>query len=184
MTATTASGDPYAFELVPNPLADRAAPYGVAETAVLNDAAFAEARAAISAWPGYAPTPLHALPGLATEIGVAAIHYKDEGGRFGLGSFKALGGAYAVAQLLRREVASRKGIAMPSMDDILAGAHADVVSGITVCCATDGNHGRSAPSRRLNCAATAAAMPPTPVCRKMWVGAWPIWSAASAAMIS
>ena len=154
MTTQTASGDPYAFELVMNPLADRAAPYGAAESAVLNDTAFAEARAAISAWPGYAPTPLHALPGLAREIGVAAIHYKDEGGRFGLGSFKALGGAYAVAQLLRREVASRKGIAMPSMDDILAGAHADVVSGITVCCATDGNHGRSVAwgARTFGCA--------------------------------
>lgn len=36
-------------------------------------------------------TPLVALPGLANEIGVAAIHVKDEGHRLGLGSFKALG---------------------------------------------------------------------------------------------
>ena len=131
-----------AFELVPNPLADRAAPYGEAESAVLNDAAFAAARAAISAWPGYAPTPLLALPDLAAEAGVGAIHYKDEGSRFGLGSFKALGGAYAVARLLSRKVAEAKG-SEPPMEEILSGAHRDVVSGITVCCATDGNHGRS-----------------------------------------
>jgi diaminopropionate ammonia-lyase len=131
-----------AFELVPNSLADRTAPYGEAESAVLNDAAFAAARAAISAWPGYAPTPLHALPGLAAEAGVGAIHYKDEGTRFGLGSFKALGGAYAVARLLSRKVAEIKS-SEPTMEEILSGAHRDVVSGITVCCATDGNHGRS-----------------------------------------
>ncbi|HUF86304.1 MAG TPA: diaminopropionate ammonia-lyase [Thermohalobaculum sp.] len=132
----------FAFELASNPLADRAAPFGEVESAVLNDAAFAEARAAITAWPGYAPTPLHALPGLAAEAGVAAVHMKDEGGRFGLGSFKALGGAYAVARLLRREVTAARG-AEPPMREILEGAHADVVSRITVCCATDGNHGRS-----------------------------------------
>ena len=40
----------------------------------------------------HAPTPLHALPALAAELGVGAIHIKDEGFRLGLGSFKALGG--------------------------------------------------------------------------------------------
>ncbi|RVA85998.1 diaminopropionate ammonia-lyase, partial [Mesorhizobium sp. M7A.F.Ca.US.006.04.2.1] len=36
-------------------------------------------------------TPLHALPALASEFGLGAIHIKDEGFRLGLGSFKALG---------------------------------------------------------------------------------------------
>jgi diaminopropionate ammonia-lyase len=142
-TMRNAADGAYAFELVLNPLADRSAPYGAAEAAVLNDAALAAARTSITAWPGYAPTPLYGLPGLAASAGAAAIYYKDEGGRFGLGSFKALGGAYAVAQLLRREVAARNGIEAPAMEDILSGAHADTVSAITVCCATDGNHGRS-----------------------------------------
>jgi diaminopropionate ammonia-lyase len=133
----------YSFEVVVNPLADRAAPYGAVEAAVLNDRAFAAARETITAWPGYTRTPLCSLPGLAAANGVATIHYKDEAGRFGLGSFKALGGAYAVAQLLRREVATRKGIEAPAMEEILSGVHADAVSAITVCCATDGNHGRS-----------------------------------------
>jgi diaminopropionate ammonia-lyase len=94
--------------------------YGAREAAVLDEPGFAAARAAITAWPGYTPTPLLALPGLAAAMGVAGIHLKDESGRFGLKSFKALGGAYAV----QRQVA-------------LHGP------GITVTCATDGNHGRS-----------------------------------------
>src|ERR1700677_3950169 len=48
---------------------------------------------------GHAPTPLVALPALAHELGVGSIHIKDEGQRLGLGSFKALGGAYAVIRL-------------------------------------------------------------------------------------
>ncbi|EPX76577.1 diaminopropionate ammonia-lyase [Salipiger mucosus] len=129
-------------ELISNPHFDPAAPYGEAQQAVLNDAAFDTAKATISAWPGYAPTPLRSLPGLAAEAGVAALHYKDEGSRFGLGSFKALGGAYAVLRLLVRTIEAKKGVAA-TVAQILAGDHDDVVRGITVCCATDGNHGRS-----------------------------------------
>lgn len=130
-------------ELLLNAHFDPVMSYGPKQAAVLNDAAFETARATISGWDGYAPTPLVSLPGLAAQAGVAAVHFKDEGGRFGLGSFKALGGAYAVLRLLAREVARIKGIAEPSGEEIVSGAHADVVSGITVCCATDGNHGRS-----------------------------------------
>ncbi|SFB74342.1 diaminopropionate ammonia-lyase [Tropicimonas isoalkanivorans] len=130
-------------EVVFNRHFDPHAPYDATQAAVLSDAGFSTAHRTISAWPGYAPTPLLALPGIAAEAGVATLHYKDEGGRFGLGSFKALGGAYAVLRLLAREIATRKGIDEPSVDDILDGTHADVISDVTVCCATDGNHGRS-----------------------------------------
>jgi diaminopropionate ammonia-lyase len=130
-------------ELVPNKYYNACAPYGAEQEAVLNDAAFALAQKTITAWPGYAPTPLHDLPALAREAGIASLRYKDESTRFGLGSFKALGGAYAVLRLLTREIAKRKGIAEPDVADILAGTHVDVLSQITVCCATDGNHGRS-----------------------------------------
>lgn len=91
--------------------------------------------------PGYAPTPLVALSDLADQLGLAAIHYKDESGRFGLGSFKALGGAYAVARVIMRR-AEAAGVAL-AMDDIVAGQARAITEGITVCCATDGNHGRS-----------------------------------------
>lgn len=127
---------------VANPSADKAAPWTAAQDAILNDRAFAEARQIIVAWPGYAPSPLLHLSGLAAEMGVAEIAYKDESTRFGLGSFKALGGAYAVARLLARRIRELTGQRV-TIDDILAGEVAEDVAGITVCCATDGNHGRS-----------------------------------------
>ena len=49
----------------------------------------AAAELEISAWPGYRPSPLVSLSGLAAAAAVGGIHYKDESGRFGLGSFKA-----------------------------------------------------------------------------------------------
>ena len=129
------------YSLVVNRAARRDAPWTAAQEAILNEAAFKEACRSISAWPGYAPTPLVALSGLAAETGVEAIHYKDEAGRFGLGSFKALGGAYAVARvILQRAEAAGTPLAM---DDVVAGRSGEAVRGLTVCCATDGNHGRS-----------------------------------------
>ncbi|MEK9926171.1 MAG: hypothetical protein VW736_11130, partial [Alphaproteobacteria bacterium] len=59
----------------------------------------------INNWPGYAPTPLHDLPEIAKHCGVARVVYKDESSRMGLGAFKALGGAYAVADLAIQESA-------------------------------------------------------------------------------
>lgn len=118
--------------------------YGDRERAVLNLDALAEAAAVITAWPGYAPTPLADLPHLAAELGVGAIAFKDESRRFSLNSFKALGGAYAVARLLGRELASRLGRSEAlSQAELTSGAHADLARQITVTCATDGNHGRS-----------------------------------------
>lgn len=48
--------------------------------------------------PAHAPTPLRDCPALATRAGVAKLHVKDERGRMGLGSFKALGAAHAIAR--------------------------------------------------------------------------------------
>lgn len=129
------------FSLAMNGAARRDAPWTAAQEAILNDAALAQARRSIGAWPGYAPTPLVALPGLAAEAGVAAIHYKDEAGRFGLGSFKALGGAYAVARVILAR-AEAAGAAL-TMEDVVAGRGGAAARDLTVCCATDGNHGRS-----------------------------------------
>lgn len=128
----------------PNPLAAAAAePYGAARAAILNEAGFRTARREISQWPGYAATPLRALPGLARQLGLGALHYKDEGDRFGLKSFKALGGAYAVYRLLAQAIARRNGGEPVRAAEILAGRWREVVADITVTCATDGNHGRS-----------------------------------------
>src|SRR5690606_15002820 len=72
--------------------------HGTPGTVVLPESGFRRAKEEIASWPGYAPTPLLDLPDAAQAARVAAVHYKDEAGRFGLGSFKALGGAYAVAR--------------------------------------------------------------------------------------
>lgn len=84
----------------------------------------------IASWEGYAPTPLLSLTALAARCRVGAVHIKDEGPRFGLGSFKALGGAYAVWDAAHRARGS-----------------------ITVASATDGNHGRSVAwgAQRVGC---------------------------------
>jgi diaminopropionate ammonia-lyase len=129
--------DPLPFRCLPNPR--RGAP-GIV---VLPNGGFRRAQADISAWPGYAPTPLHALPGIAREAGIAALHVKDESGRFGLGSFKALGGAYAVAGVLSAELAWRGAALSATAADLFAGRFAADTRTITVACATDGNHGRS-----------------------------------------
>jgi len=126
-----------------NPSGRRDQAYGPAQAAILNADALDAARREVAAWPGYAPTPLCDFAPLAAAAGIAALHYKDEAGRFGLGSFKALGGAYAVARLLARVLGQRLGRPVDPAelrrDPALRAACAD----ISVTCATDGNHGRS-----------------------------------------
>jgi diaminopropionate ammonia-lyase len=131
------------FRLFVNPRAARTAPYGVdGREAILSLAAFGDAKREIMSWPGYKPTPLHSLPKLAARAGVGVILYKDEAERFGIGSFKALGGAYAVFKLLRKAIWEQKKIIVSTLD-LTSGRYADLTSRITVTCATDGNHGRS-----------------------------------------
>tara|TARA_B100000683_G_scaffold210777_1_gene205352 strand:- start:159 stop:1289 length:1131 start_codon:yes stop_codon:yes gene_type:complete len=78
-----------------------------------------DAYLSIQEWDGYSPTPLINLNKLSKELNLNKIFYKDEGKRFNLKSFKALGGAYAVEKI--------------SKDN----------KDITVSTATAGNHGRS-----------------------------------------
>jgi diaminopropionate ammonia-lyase len=124
------------FSLLDNSAAERGAPYGQAEQSILSRRAFDEAAREIRAWPGYRPTPLCDLAGMSREFGVARVFYKDEGYRFGLKSFKALGGAYAVLRVLREHIgALGRGMA--------AGVEPHEASSLTVAAATDGNHGRA-----------------------------------------
>jgi len=96
----------------------------------------------ISTWPGYCATPLHTLAGLAARCNVGQVFYKDESCRFELKSFKALGGSYAVAKQVIREIADATG-ARPTMNDLFSKKYASIVAELTVATATDGNHGRS-----------------------------------------
>lgn len=84
--------------------------------------------ALLSRCPAHAPTPLRDMPSLATELGVARIHLKDERQRMGLGSFKALGAAHAIAH------------------EAAAGANTDfrdALTGRVYVAASAGNHGLS-----------------------------------------
>lgn len=84
--------------------------------------------------PEYAPTPLVALPALAEYLGVSQVLVKDEACRFGLKAFKALGASYAIYKWFAARGAVPPagrfyGEFRPSED-------------VTLCTATDGNHGR------------------------------------------
>lgn len=127
---------PSISHLAGNPIFDQGA------YTVLSERDFADAATEISQWEGYSPTPLYNLPDLAAEIGVATILYKHEGPRFGLGSFKALGGAYAAQRLLQRELSRIAGSEL-GLQDVREGACASGAAEITLASATDGNHGRS-----------------------------------------
>jgi len=102
------------------------------------DAAFSE----VSTWPGYAPTPLINLKGLAKELSVEQALYKDESSRFGLRSFKALGGAYALLRLLQEHAAGNLGRTVTS-GELRGNTHRHITRQVTAATATAGNHGRS-----------------------------------------
>ena len=135
--------EPVAFRHLANQRLQSAAPgYPEELRAILSRADGLAALAEIETWPGYCPTVLHDLSGLARHLGIGRLWYKDESGRFGLGSFKALGGAYAVYRYLAEAVRAKRG-RLPRAMALIAGEDHDILASFTVATATDGNHGRS-----------------------------------------
>ena len=130
------------MKLVENRSSKRNAPLSKEEATIVGAGAAAIVREFLPAFPIYAATPLESLPGLATSLGVGGIDIKDEGHRYGLYSFKALGGAYAVARLVR-DHATKVLNRHVSPADLLTDEVRKIAAQLTVCCATDGNHGRS-----------------------------------------
>jgi diaminopropionate ammonia-lyase len=90
----------------------------------------------------HSETPLKSLPALAHDLGLGSVHIKDESSRLGLGSFKALGGSYAVIRLLLEKATSKLGRPV-DVSEIDTPAVREIAGRLTVGCATDGNHGRS-----------------------------------------
>ncbi|MEU4287415.1 pyridoxal-phosphate dependent enzyme [Kribbella sp. NPDC026596] len=74
--------------------------------------------------PGYRPTPLTAVPSLASGLGVGQVLVKDESHRLGLPAFKALGAWWAIHRALQ-----------------------DRPGPVELVTATDGNHGRAVARR-------------------------------------
>ncbi len=125
-----------------NPAAETRAPYPQNLRSIASLEKSRQAIEVICQWPGYRSTPLYTLDHLARDIGVAKIWYKDESQRFHLKSFKALGGAYAVALQLQAQVKKATGV-KPGVQELLDRKFDPIVNQLTISCATDGNHGRS-----------------------------------------
>lgn len=128
--------------LWPNRLPQRGAPLDPVDADMLGLDAAREVERVLRHRDDHAPTPLHALPAFAAALGLGALYVKDEGARLGLGSFKALGGSYAVGRLVLEEGARRLGGAL-DVADLDAPRLRAVAGAMTFACATDGNHGRS-----------------------------------------
>ncbi|MNN09685.1 Diaminopropionate ammonia-lyase [compost metagenome] len=80
------------------------------------------------------------LKELAKRLGVKAIYVKDESHRFGLGSFKVLGGTYAIGRALARRLGDP--IENVTFDKLKSSEVREKLGTITFATATDGNHGR------------------------------------------
>lgn len=117
--------------------------YPIALRSIINRTSTEMARQVITKWPGFVETPLVSLRGLANLVGVEQILIKDESVRFDLKSFKALGGAYAVERQLIARVREATGLDDVGSAHLLSGEYRSITEAVTVCCATDGNHGRS-----------------------------------------
>jgi len=110
---------------------------GLAETSDLAAGTVeTDARAALALYdqcPAKHQTELRASPALAEPCGVDQVWLKMEDQRMGLGSFKALGAAYAIAKQAAKKVGS----------DADAATMATALEGETFICASAGNHGLS-----------------------------------------
>jgi len=96
----------------------------------------------LALWGQIEPTPLVTLPGIATRTGTGHVFLKNEALRLNQGSFKALGGAYAVMVLFRKLLEDHLGNPV-GVAQLLSPTARNFARSITVCCATDGNHGKS-----------------------------------------
>ncbi len=88
--------------------------------------------------PAHAPTPLRDLAPLATRLRLSRLWLKDERSRMGLGSFKALGAAHAIARAaVATEAVATGAVATGASDQ----RHA--LTGRVFVTASAGNHGLS-----------------------------------------
>ena len=117
--------------------------YGPAQKALLNQAAFADVKAEVTKLPGYEPTPLIALDGLALASGVRTLWCKHEGYRFEVGSFKPTGPVYAMLSVLKGEIKKATGAETVTTQELTDRKYESVTQEIVVSAATSGNHGRA-----------------------------------------
>ena len=75
---------------------------------------------------------------IADDLEIGCLLVKDEGRRFGLKAFKALGASYAVYRALHDLSGGRL-----EPEEFVGERGREMADGITFSCATDGNHGRA-----------------------------------------
>ena len=100
----------------------------------------AKARAFHESFPQYCVTPLAKLDKMAEYLGLNFLGIKDESYRFGLNAFKVLGGSFAMAKYIAKELG--KDVSEMTYDYLTSAALKEEFGQATFCTATDGNHGR------------------------------------------
>lgn len=138
--------------LIRNTAPDFGSPLSEEERGYVGAAAPATVKPFVLLWGDVEPTPLETLPEIAQELGLGTVVLKNEAYRLGQGSFKALGGAYAVMVLFKRLLEEHLGQEI-RVTQLLSPTARKFAESVTVCCATDGNHGKSvaAGARLLGC---------------------------------
>jgi diaminopropionate ammonia-lyase len=99
-----------------------------------------KARTFIKSFPQYTETPLASLKEMASTLGLGGIYIKDESYRFGLNSFKVLGGAFAIAEFIAQKLG--KDVSDLPYEILTSDAIKSTMGQFTFFVATDGNHGR------------------------------------------
>ena len=100
----------------------------------------AKARAFHESFPQYSVTPLAKLDKMAEYLGLNTLCIKDESYRFGLNAFKVLGGSFAMAKYIAKELG--RDVSEMTYDYLTSDALKEEFGQATFCTATDGNHGR------------------------------------------
>jgi len=140
------------MNLILNSLPRFGEPLTAVERAFVGENAPRQVAPFLSLWGKFDETPLLSLTEVASRHGLGGVFIKDEGLRLGQGSFKSLGGAYALMVLFRRLLESHLGQRV-QVPQLLSSTAREFSPSVTVCCATDGNHGKSvaAGARLLGC---------------------------------
>lgn len=101
---------------------------------------FKHARAIIQSCPHHQETPLFEATQLAKKFNIDKIFLKDESKRFGLNSFKAIGGVYAVLYKALQHLEQKTGQVL-SFDEVFDYKHAHSLKNLNFATASAGNHG-------------------------------------------
>ena len=121
-------------------VANRMPKSGDRQLSIMSLGNVAKARFFHSSFPQYSITPLARLDGMAKYLGLGGLFVKDESFRFGLNAFKVLGGSFAMARYIAKEM--DRDVSEMTYDYLTSEAFRQEFGQATFFTATDGNHGR------------------------------------------